>query len=258
MSAIFLNRTGDFDPSDVADCPGRYTSWDCPEKWRFPLFGMAPIGVAMTSSILSVLGATLTIIPYLLWKDVRTGVRRIITFLALSDLLTATSYLMGSINYLSYTYTKDDDKDGIQPCQRFYTVCEIQSFLSCWFSMSSFLWTAILALYLYRKIKCNDVSRMDRWFPIMHVISWGLPIILVFPLLATGYLGYSTFAAGGWCFVKADNYQNTHTTSNNFKMSLTTIVVILVGGKALEISIYVWVLVLFYGIYHIIHKVSFQ
>lgn len=248
----FLNTTGDFDPNEIVDCPGKYKSWNCPEDWRVPSFGMVPIGVSMTSCILSVLGAFLTIIPYILWKDLRTGIRRIITFLAVADLLTAISYLMGTINWLSYSYTNEDQTHS---CQHFYTVCEIQSFLSCWFSMSSFLWTAILALYLYCKIKFGDVSKIDRMFPIIHVISWGLPIILVFPLLATGYLGYSAFAAGGWCFVKADNYHNIHRVSNNYKMSFTTVIIILVGGKALEISIYVWVLVLFCGIYRVIHKV---
>ena len=216
---------------------------------------MVPVGFSIVSTTLSVVGAILTIIPYLLWKDVRTGIRRIITFLAVADLFTALSYLMGTSNLIVYRYRADSDSDSLQPCQQFNTVCQIQSFLSCWFSVSSFLWTAVLALYLYNKINHGDISKINKWFPLIHVITWGLPMVMIFPLLAAGYLGFSVFAAGGWCFVKPAHTLKSSSSYRQFHLSMETILTILAGGKAIEISTYIWVMVLFCRIFYKIHKV---
>ena len=254
LSHLLFSISSETKLDEEAECPGRYTGeGTCPDNWVQPLFGMVPVGFSIVSTILSMFGALLTIVPYIAWKDVRTGIRRIITFLAVADLFTASSYLMGTLNYVIYHH---GDK-SVQSCQHFYTVCQIQSFLSCWFSVSSFLWTAILALYLYSKISHGDVTKMNKWFPVTHVISWGLPIVMIFPLLAAGYLGFSVFAAGGWCFVKAGHKLSSHSTHRQFHLTIKTVFTILVGGKAVETFTYVWVMVLFCKIYYRIHKVCY-
>ena len=252
---MFKMKTEDFSFDEDVNCPGQY-SVKCPSGgWIQPGVSMVPVGFSIVSSTLSVIGALLTITPFVLWKDVRTGIRRIVTFLAVADLLTALSYLMGTINYIVYQHKSKNEVT--ESCMRFSTVCQIQSFLSCWFSMSSFLWTAILALYLYRKISNGDVGKIDQCFPLTHVISWGVPIVLVFPLLCIDYLGFSVFAAGGWCFVKGDHPITSHSVNARFHLGLKTVITILIGGKALEVSTYIWVMILFCKIYYVIHKVSF-
>ncbi len=248
--SLFMNQT--FNLEEEADCPGKFII-NCPsDEWMKPDFGFVPIGFSMVSSTMSAVGALLTIIPYLIWKDLRTVIRRIITFLAIADFLTALSYLMGTINYITYRQSFNAGS-GVEACKRFYTICQIQSFLSCWFSVSSFLWTGILALYLYCKISNGNIGRLNQCYPLAHIVSWGLPMALTFPLLVIGYLGYSMFAAGGWCFVNADHSVHSLVHSK-YKLSLKAIITILVGGKAIEIFTYIWVMVLFCKIYHKIHK----
>ena len=256
--SLFMNQT--FSLEEEANCPWEILdSINCPpdDGWVKPDFGNVPIGFSMVSSTMSAVGALLTIIPYVIWKDLRTVIRRIITFLAIADFLTALSYLMGTINYITHNYKQSQSGSAVDlvACKQFYTICQIQSFLSCWFSVSSFLWTGILTLYLYCKISNgNNISRLNQCYPLAHIVSWGLPMALTFPLLVIGYLGYSMFAAGGWCFVNADHSIHSDVNSK-FKLSPKAIVTILVGGKAIEIFTYIWVMVLFCKIYHKIHKV---
>ena len=236
---------------EEAQCPGTYGRKCSSQDWIIPDFGMTHVGFSMVSCTLSVVGSLLTIAPYTLWKDVRTGMRRIITFLAVADFFTASSYLMGSLNYIVYEHSREDTDIS---CRRFYSVCQIQSFISSWASVSSFLWTTLFALYLYFNISKGDTKQMDRYFPLYHMITWGVPFLFMFPLLVNGDLGYSVFATGGWCFVKGDKAA-AHSPYRQYHLSFETIIAILLGGKAIEIFTYVWITLLFCIMYYKIHKV---
>lgn len=224
------------------DCPA--SGFQCRnEDWKLPEFGEVPFYLSLTSCLLSVFGSILTVLPYILWKDIRTGVRKIITFLAIADFFTAFGYIIGNINEL---YFKSNSKSDYQDaCKTFDTVCEIQSYISSWSSMSSFFWTSILALYLYWTIVKGNMKKVNKFFPIYHILAWGSPVLVVFPLLVFGRLGYSLFASGSWCFIKGD-LDTGFTDGDYYRMSAQTIFLILLGGKALEIFTYIWVII-FYG-----------
>ena len=241
---------------DLADCPGSYGDDNCQhDNWVKPNFGFTPVVFSLISCSASVIGSVLTIMPYLLWKDIRTGIRAIITFLALADLITASSYIMASINYITYykeINTADEDTK-VRACTKFDEVCQIQAYISSWSSLSSFWWTCILALYIYWTIEKGDLTKVNKVFPLYHVLSWGSPVLVMFPLLLTGSLGYSLFAAGGWCFIRG--HRNVgYSSYQDFSLTFTTIVKIFAGGKAFEISTYIWVIVLYTMIHCSIRK----
>ena len=224
----------------------------CPRPNRTCLDGYTSLyygdGPAITSFIscgLSLFGSLITVLPYVLWKDTRTGIRRIITFLAVADFFTAASYIMGNVNF--YVYMKKSKTAGIKTaCGSFDEVCEIQSYVSSWASYSSFWWTSILALYLYWTVVKGDIKRGERYFPLYHVLSWGSPMLAMVPLLVTNSLGYSYVAAGGWCFIRGSRFDSS---LQNARLSIMDVVKILAGGKAFEIGTYAWVL-LMYGAIH--------
>ena len=230
----------------INDCPNiNYYSLECNnEGWRRLEFPKLPLYLSMVSCSLSIVGSILTILPYILWKDIRTGVRKIITFLAIADFFTAFGYMMGNINYL--IFFGDSEHNYLEACKSFGTICEIQSYISSWSSSSSFLWTSILALYLYWTIVKGSMWTVNKYFPLYHVLSWGGPILVMFPLLVAGKLGYSLFASGTWCFIRG----SLETDFNvNYKMEPWTIAYILLGGKALEIFTYLWVILFYSGIF---------
>ena len=240
--------TGD----EYADCPGNYGGEYCMnEDWVTPDFGNTPLVFSMITCSLSVIGSLLMILPYVLWKDLRTGVRAIVTFLAIADLFTALGYVMGSFNYITYENNRKDSE--IKACQEFDTVCQIQAYISSWSSLSSFWWTAILAFYLYWTIAKGDTQKVNRYFPLYHILAWSSPLLVMFPLLATHSLGYSLFAASGWCFIRGDK-TNGYSAYTDYYLSDKTILLIFAGGKAFEIATYFWVVILYGMIYCQIHK----
>ena len=73
----------------------------------------------------------------------------------------------------------------------------------------------------------------NRFIPFFHVFNWGFPIIICLPLLITGNLGYSPFAASTWCYISTKNSLGY------------TIGLVLVAGKLWEILTYILVIVLY-------------
>ena len=165
------------------------------------------------------------------WKDIRTGSRKIITYLSIADFCTAFGYILGSLNYLINFGQK-------KSCSNFHTVCQIQSFITTTSSMSSFVWTTMLAIYLYISVVHNEGNRAQRFFPLLHVLAWGAPLIITVPILATGNLGYSSMAVSTWCYIQ--------TCSSDKGIFL-----IMVAGKFWEILCYL--LVFFFYILIKIH-----
>ena len=164
------------------------------------------------------------------WRDIRTGSRSVITFLAIADFFTAFGYIMGSVNYLTYF------KQDLTKCEVFDEVCTIQSFITTWSSMSSFFWTVALAFYLYLTLVHTKIFLANRFMPFFHVFNWGFPILICFPLLVTSKLGHSPYAASTWCYISLIGNKNK------------SVGFILVAGKFWEILSYFLVIGLYTAI----------
>ena len=208
-----------------------------------------PSIVAIVSCSLSVLGSLLIVYTYARWRDLRTGSRSIVTFLAIADLVTALGYLAGSASYvLYYGATENTER-----CRHFNTACQIQSFVTTTSSLCSFAWTLFLAVYLYLVIVRAKMTLANRVIPLFHVLAWGTPLLITLPLLIAGKLGYSPYAASNWCFIKdylPHNDPRYICGHLNFEVTL----LVLVGGKAWEVLTYVLVIVLYAAMKCHIHK----
>ena len=199
--------------------------------------GLAPSYVAITSSWLSCLGSFLVIATFLLLKDMRTGAQKIITFLAIADLISAVGYILGSINFIVYF-----NKTDTQSCSVFDALCKTQSSITTWSTLCSFCWTIILAFYFYMVIVYNRKALASRLVPLYNIIAWLCPLLVIVPLIGVQRLGYARHAAADWCFV-ADQLANGTTTG--LLTSFETIVFIFVGGKLWEILTYIGVIVIY-------------
>lgn len=191
--------------------------------------GTAPSYVAIVSCTFSCLGSLLIVLTFFILKDMRTGSQKIITFLAVADLISAVGYIIGSVNYLHH-------RKSIGDCGDFVQVCEGQATVTTYSSLVSFAWTVILALYFFLIIVFKRVKVASKLMIIYCIIAWGGPIAIVAPLLGFDRLGYSHFAASNWCFVKE------HKSLTN---DTVTTWIILVAGKFWEILSYIVVSVLY-------------
>ena len=190
------------------------------------------------SSTLSCLGSFLVIATFLLLKDMRTGAQKIITFLAIADLISAASYIFGSINFLVHF-----DQNNKQSCDVFLDLCKAQAAVLSWSSLCSFCWTLILAFYFYMVIVYNRKALASRLLPLYHIIAWIGPVFVIVPLTVLNKLGYAHYAASNWCFV-ADPPRNTSNIAD-LKKNTETIAFIFVAGKLWEILTYIGVIVIY-------------
>ena len=176
--------------------------------------GPVPCYVGMVSNTLSCVSSVLIISIYIAWKDLRdNGAQSIITFIAISDFFTAFGYTIGSINLLAYTYNDHIAKPNWEHCSIYKTVCEIDSFVVTCATMSSYIWTIILSFYFYFSIAHNR-SVTKKLMPLYHIIAWGGPILIAFPLLCTEKLVYAPFVTGVWCYMEIYRSKPPFSTSN--------------------------------------------
>lgn len=180
----------------------------------------------------------LYIYQYFRWKDIRTGSRSVITFLAIADFFTAFGYIVGSTNYAIHL----NQPPATPQCVNFSIICTIQSYITSWSSISSFLWTSALALYLYLTVVQSKIFLASKLIPYFHVVCWGFPILICLPLLITNNLGYSPYAASTWCYI----YEPIQQRDRGLEME--TVWLILVGGKLWEITSYFFVVGLYIAI----------
>lgn len=195
--------------------------------------GVAPSYVTMVSCTFSCLGSVLIVLTFFVLKDMRTGAQKIITLLAIADLISAVGYIIGSANYLRHR-----NLPRTQDCGSFSQVCVGQATVTTYSSLVSFLWTVILALYFFLIIVFKRVKVASNLMIIYNIIAWGGPLAIVIPLLALGKLGYSHFAASNWCYVKDAEHRA-------LSSDIETTVIILMAGKLWEILSYILVSVLY-------------
>ncbi len=231
--------------SDDSTCPWvrNYTSKDCSPLVEFDI-GNIPSYLTIFSCTLSCLGSILIMITFLVLKDMRTGSQKIVTLLAIADLISAIGYIIGSANYLHH-HGKNDLKD----CGSFRKICMGQATVTSYSSLVSFLWTVILAFYFFLIIVFKRVKVASQLMIVYNIIAWGAPLLIVVPLLGFQKLGYAHYAASNWCYIKGDS-------GTPLNHDAESILLILVGGKFWEILSYIVVTVLYALIIAFMSKVK--
>jgi len=185
-----------------------------------------PTYFSLISCSCSVLGSLLIFISYFALKGIRNVAQKIITALAVADLFTALGYILAGWNLLA--------NGSAKKCSTFNDVCEVQSFVTSWSSLSSFGWSCALALHFYLLLKVKQKSRLATLFCWENLFLWLSPMVVLVPLLVTNRLGYSNMAVSNWCFIRS--------TGNKKDKNLETALVF-IGGKLWEILSYIFVFV---------------
>ncbi|KAG8434416.1 hypothetical protein GDO86_012694 [Hymenochirus boettgeri] len=145
--------------------------------------------IVLLSCVLSFLGSILIIVTYILWPDLRSRPRLLLLFLSIADLLSAVSYFYGVLrNFDESTWD-----------------CVTQGALSTFSNISSFFWTVAVAVYLYITIVQSQQNFADQIVPWIHLISWGVPLVITLSAVFLEKIGYdASYVSVGWCWIRID------------------------------------------------------
>ena len=210
------------------------------------------------SSVLSMLGSSLVIISYFLWKDLRKSTARtILLFLAIADFMTSIGYFWSAIAYLTIfsKLTNGTDYDiaiGTELNDTLYTgydvICKIESFWDTYFPVVSFFWTANLAIYFVVTLVFLKISFAKKLMIPFHLTAWFIPLIICVYGISSGWLGpaldhrgIEDATAGAWCFVSSAHVVNI-TNSTIYRIGLYYGMEA-ICGKGIEVIIYFIVII---------------
>ena len=149
------------------------------------------ITTAFAASLLSIVGALFVLFNWVCFPANRIFFLKLITFLAVSNLLSATSYV---ISFVARTAALDGAAAD--------AACQLQAFLMMTFETAGIYWTIAIAWTLYRQV-VRKRPRVEQWERAYHVVCWGVPLVAALVLLFTNSLGGAD--AGGhetWCWIR--------------------------------------------------------
>lgn len=225
-------------------------------------------GYFQAACALSMAGSLLIILAYILFADLRTTSRLLLVFLSLTDFGTALSNSIGMTRHYRTTTTG----------------CEVQAAFAIFCSLSSYFWTAAIAVYLYLTIVREHQVLAKNLVKLFHIVAWGIPLGTVAVAGGLGVLGYdattykqervtnssvknkmSVAVTGGWCYIRnpsqSDQFESGLTSQDDrvpewYNNTWYQFWVMMAGG-AWEIAIFIFCVVIYVLIkMHLYREVS--
>ena len=148
---------------------------------------------------LSMIGAVLIILSYVLIRDIRTKAREILLNLSLMDFIVAAANLIGILVNFDDYFSNYNIANGTWDLNMVNASCKAQAFFAMYATISSILWTNCIAVYIFFHIMFEGKLSVFWTMFSFYVLSYGLPLILNIWFLQTDKLGYSPYGSSGWC-----------------------------------------------------------
>ena len=157
--------------------------------WQNFSLGHLNQAIFLFSAVLSVFGSLLILITYNAYKNIQSPARHIIACLSLADLVTVLANSYG-------VFTRPNEYGEI--------TCILQSFIGGGAAMSSYLWTMVLAIYLYVGLVKDNSEIVEKLLhPWFHLLCWLLPLGINIVALFLNKLGNGKDrTSSGWCWIK--------------------------------------------------------
>ena len=118
--------------------------------------------------VLSMFGAVLIALSYLLIKEIRTKAREILVHLSFMDFMVAAANFVGVV--VNFDQYLSDTHDNIV-----HTLCVTQASFAMYGTLASILWTIAIAAYIYLRIMFNKKPVARRAVYAFYIICYGLP-----------------------------------------------------------------------------------
>lgn len=137
------------------------------------------------ASSISIAGACWIIITYFAFKDLQTTARQLLVNLSIADILVASSHFVGvMVNYERFLFNNGINTSVHDP------YCRSQAAVAVFGSISSFLWTMSIAVYMLALTLSWNRKMLKIMVVFMYVICWGVPLVFVIVDIAKEFLGF--------------------------------------------------------------------
>jgi G protein-coupled receptor 157 len=167
------------------------------------------------TAVLSVLGASLIIITYAAYKNLRTTARQLLVNLSIADIIVSGSHFVGILqDYehdlliqsgpVNHTHRNESRLPELLPPYYYTTnaLCDTQAAFTALGTVASFLWSMLIAVYMLALTQSTSAKPRKVLVPIIYIVSWGIPVVIVIGLAALSYLGYNRNDSPGKIFQK--------------------------------------------------------
>ena len=204
------------------------------------LIGVPPSvrAVVGVTCILSMAGALLIILSYILIKEIRTTTRKILLHISIMDFMYAAGNAIGVfINFDQYFSSLTPVSSQVRGA------CQAQAFFSMYGTISSILWTNCMAVYIYLHVM--QLPKVAWSVYVFYILNYGLPLIISIWFLVTKKFGYSPYGGSGWCGITDINIKSGQTYplvtvfANDVWIYITMVVVPLIY-ISLKVSFNTW------------------
>lgn len=152
-------------------------------------FVVALTVAVVITSLLSVFGSGLIIFTYAAFKNLRTVAREILVQLSIADIIVSLSHMVGVlVNLPRYIPKPCESPESLHITDD--VACKVQGGATMFGTISSFLWTIAVAVYLLAII-VFEKQQFARWLRFtFYPICWGIPFSLVVWFGLDDYLGF--------------------------------------------------------------------
>ena len=144
-----------------------------------------------TTALLSVLGASLIIFTYVAFKNLRTTPRQLLVNLSVADIIVSLSHLVGLLAKYEYHFPTDPLAENSNYSSFTSPLCSAQGAFTAVGTVASFLWSMLIVVYMLVLTQSKTPRLRKIAVPVIYVISWGIPVVIVIVLAAKSYLGYN-------------------------------------------------------------------
>jgi len=140
--------------------------------------------IVLVLLILSIVGATITLVTFVIFKDIRTYPIKLILYLCVCIIVGFTAFI---ISFESFVYETD--------------ACIPIAVAIHYAFIANFCWTFCIAFNFYQMIvrRNRESQLLEKWY---HLFSWGLPACLCIVVGATQNYGpLGTSGSGNVCYI---------------------------------------------------------
>eukprot|EP00002_Diphylleia_rotans_P033715 TRINITY_DN7198_c0_g1_i1.p1 TRINITY_DN7198_c0_g1~~TRINITY_DN7198_c0_g1_i1.p1 ORF type:complete len:276 (-),score=44.97 TRINITY_DN7198_c0_g1_i1:655-1482(-) len=130
---------------------------------------------------LSLMGDCYVIFSHLRTKDNVVFPMRLAYFLAIADAIQSFASILPAF-FLDTLYQDIEEMES--------EVCWLQASLGFYFRIAATIWTTSIAFAIYRLVVFMDANT-SRYEPVLHILNWGVPMILLLVLIGLGAIGPS-------------------------------------------------------------------
>lgn len=148
--------------------------------------------------ILSILGASLIIFTYAAFKSLRTTARQLLASLSVADIIVALSHFLGLfINYKRFISLDDDGMITVSNSSFADDLCITQAAFSTYGTITSFLLSMLIALYLLVLTQSKSRKPASVLVPIIYIVSWGTPVLIITAVAVVHSFGFEPISTPG-------------------------------------------------------------